>query len=79
MKDNPAPNWLTCLLRCVSDPSIVGVCANVRGEWRELPDVGALAICNCRWVCHGVLGAVRAWLLGRVVANLLTQYCKHEV
>ena len=26
-----------------------------------------------------VLGAVRAWLLGRAVANLLTQYCKHEV
>ena len=22
---------------------------------------------------------VRAWLLGRAVANLLTQYCKHEV
>ena len=26
-----------------------------------------------------VLGAVRAWLLGRAVANLPTQYCKHEV
>ena len=26
-----------------------------------------------------VLGAVRAWLLGRAVANRLTQYCKQEV
>ena len=70
--------------------ALVGVFARVRGEGRELLGVGALAICLCRYVCHGVrvpmgggggmvLGAVRAWLLGRAVANLLTQYCKHEV
>ena len=57
-------------------------CARVWSEGQELPGVGALAICICRWVCHGVrvpmgwvvLGAVRAWLLGRAVANILTKY-----
>ena len=66
---------------------LVGVCARVRGEGRELPGMGALTIFLCRCVCHGVrlpmgwmvLGAVRAWVLGRAVENILTQYCKHEV
>ena len=79
------PILYTYLLRSV--PTVlVGVFARVRCEGRELPGVGALAIFLCRYVCHGVrvpmggmvLGAVRAWLLGRAVANLLTQYCKHE-
>ena len=62
----------------------VGVCAGMRGEGRELPGVGALAIFICRWVCHGVrvpIGgvpdAVPAWLLRRAVADRPTQYCKH--
>ena len=47
-------NWLTCLLICVSDrSSCIGVCVHVRVEGRELPGVGALAICICRCVCHG--------------------------
>ena len=33
---------------------LVGVCARVRGEGRELPGVGALATFLCRWVCHEV-------------------------
>ena len=33
---------------------LVGVFARVRGEGRELPGVGALAIFLCRYVCHGV-------------------------
>ena len=60
---------------------LVGVFARVRGEGRELPGVGALAIFSLS-IClswspgaYGgmVLGAVRAWLLGRAVAILLTQ------
>ena len=69
--------------------ALVGVflrVCGVRGEGRELPRVGALAICLCRYICHGVRvpigdgpGCCASLLLGRTVANLLTQYCKHEV
>ena len=33
---------------------LVGVCARVQSEGRELPGVGALAFCLCRWGCRAV-------------------------
>ena len=41
--------------------ALVGVFARVRGEGRELPGVGALAICLCRYVCHGVRVPMGGW------------------
>ena len=35
--------------RVICEAKIIGVCARVRGEGRELPGVGALAI----YICHG--------------------------
>ena len=80
------PILYTYLLRSISDRSSWRLCACAgRGAGTAgRGSVGNFSLSICLSWSPGaygamVLGAVRAWLLGRAMANLLNQCCKHEV